>query len=127
MQQATDAPVDTKTGEVLSAIRPFFETLRELREGKTLDELAIQLNAVMEGVLEHGKAGEVCLKIKIKPLGNQSISGAVVMIPKVTSVVPQAAVEGTLFFSDADHNPTRIQTRQPDLPGIRLAGEKEIA
>jgi hypothetical protein len=42
--------------------RPFFETLRELRAGRTLEDLAEELAAVVQAVRNTGKSGELTLK-----------------------------------------------------------------
>ena len=47
--------------------RPFMETLRELRGGRTLEDLAENVAEIVKAVRATGKSGELTLKLKFKP------------------------------------------------------------
>jgi hypothetical protein len=95
--------------------RPFLETLRELRAGQTLDELADELQCLVAAVRATGKPGELTLKLKVKP-PKKSTSEYLTIEDSVTTKTPRLEREDTLFFTTADNNLTRRNPRQPDLP-----------
>jgi hypothetical protein len=95
--------------------RPFLETLRELRAGATLDELADDLQQLVASVRATGKPGELVLKLKIKP-PKKSTSEYLTIEDSVTVKAPKLDREDTLFFTTVDNNLTRQNPRQPDLP-----------
>lgn len=51
----------------MNAIRPAVDTLRALRDGRTMDELSVSIHSAVNHVVELGKPAEVTLKIKIRP------------------------------------------------------------
>lgn len=97
------------TGE----IRPFMETLGNLREGRTIDDLAYELNQVIEGVRNHGRAGELKLTLKITP-ANKGDGDVVMIADDITSKVPKER-PSTLFFTTADNNLSRSNPRQSEM------------
>lgn len=99
-------------------IRPAIGTLNELRDGRALEEVSQQIHDAIEAVRAHGKAATVTLEIKIEPMkGGQEklVEPPLIFTAEVTSKLPKAQPEATLFFTDADGNPTRVQTRQRGL------------
>src|SRR5574340_604065 len=55
------------TKENAMGARPFIDTLRQIRFGELQDELTEELNALTKRCTETGRAGEIVLKIKLKP------------------------------------------------------------
>lgn len=97
------------TGE----IRPFMETLGNLRDGRTIDDLAFELNQVIEGVRSTGRAGELKLTLKITPA--KKGDGEVVMLAdEIKTKVPKEQAS-TLFFTTADNNLSRNNPRQGEM------------
>lgn len=95
-------------------IRPFADWLTEQRGGITHTELSEALNAVAEGVLEHGKAGSVTLVVTVKPAG--TADHQVVVLDDVKVKVPVGTRPSSLYFVSEDANLTRSDPRQPMLP-----------
>jgi len=100
-----------RTGEV----RPFLETLRELNNGHTLDELAFALNEVVTGVRDHGGAGKLTLTRTVKSASKGDRS-ALIVTDEIKTKVPKPDNAATVFFPDADNNLLRTNPKQPDLP-----------
>lgn len=76
-------------------MRPFTDTLRDLRNGKTLDDLSHQLAALVMAVEDTQRAGEIKLTLKIKP----SAKGPWVHIEdKIDVKMPEPDREATLFW-----------------------------
>jgi hypothetical protein len=95
--------------------RPFLETLRELRAGATLDELAHELTHLVAAVRATGKPGELTLKLKVKP-PKKSTTKYLTIEDSVTSKTPKLDREDTLFFTTHDNSLTRQNPDQPELP-----------
>lgn len=94
-----------------------FSTLKELQKGVVMDELAVAIHEAVSAVQHHGRAADVILTIRIKPLASKGIEGApLAFTGEVRSKLPQAEAEATVFFVDEDGNPTRNQTRQQEMP-----------
>lgn len=98
--------------------RPFLETLRELRQGRTLDELADHLSDIVAAVRATGKAGQLVLKVTVRP-GKQN-STYLVLEDDVLVKLPKADRQDTVFFPTADNNLSRSDPSQMSL-GLRAA------
>lgn len=96
------------------------DTLRDLGYGETLDVLAEDLKEVVKGVRDTGKAGEVTLKLTVKPNGPAGVA----ITDKIVTKVPRADRGEALFFLDADANLLRNDPRQHELPLRRIDGGK---
>lgn len=96
--------------------RPFLETLREVRQGAALDELADHLQTLVTAVQETGKKGELIIKIKLKPA--ERGAGAYSLTDEIVVKAPQPDKHGTLFFATPDGNLSRKDPRQQEL-GLR--------
>lgn len=92
-------------------VRPFSDTLRDLRYGETLDELSEALNALVAQCMASGKPGELRLTLKLKP----STSGAMEITDVVTLTPPKPTRGSSLFFATPENNLTRNNPRQTDL------------
>jgi len=103
--------------------RPAVDTLRAMRKGKTMDELAVALQEATAAVKLIGKAAKVTLTIEIKPYvqaGTVLIDQPVVIEGDVSTKLPKPKKEGTLFFVDKNCNPTQEQPREERQPGLSL-------
>ena len=99
----------------MDAIRPAMDTLRELRGGQTLDELAVKIHDAVSAVEALSKPATVTLSIQISPFGTKGVAGAYSVTAEVAAKMPKPDPEVTLLFTDADGNLTPHQTRQRDL------------
>jgi hypothetical protein len=96
--------------------RPFFETLRELRGGTTLEELGNALADVVSAVEATGKPGTLVLKLTVRPPRKGSATASYLTIEDdVTTKVPRRDREDTVFFPLADGSLSRQDPRQRDL------------
>ena len=104
--------------------RPFIDTLRELRAGKTLDELAEHLQELVAAVRTTGRAGTLTITIKVGT-ASRGDHECIMLRDEIKTKIPQGERAATLFFATPENNLTRRQPRQGDLPG--LDDEVEIA
>lgn len=97
------------------AIRPFVDTLRDLRAGRTLDELANQLNEVVAAVRDTGKAGKITITLSVKPASKGDVD--TIMIDDVVKVSAPTADRGTtIFFATPENNLQRQHPNQKSIP-----------
>lgn len=101
--------------------RPFSDTLRELRNGEALLDLAEHMQELVNAVADSGKTGSLTLTIEVKPF--EKHSGALVLRDSIKTKLPKAEQRGTVLFSTPEGNLTRNNPRQDDLPGITLAND----
>lgn len=107
------------------AVRPAFETLRALQNGKTLNALALKINEACEAVKENNKAAKVILEITVNPYtgkGTKLVDHPVVMTAKVTTKLPEPEKEASIFFLDADNNPVLTPEREDEGLPLSIAG-----
>ncbi len=104
--------------------RPFFETLRELRAGTTLEELADQLTNVVTAVRATGKAGELTLKLKVKP--PRGGNAAYLMIEdSISTKIPKLDHGDTVFFHVTGGGLSRQDPGQQEMSFRSVASGKE--
>lgn len=96
--------------------RPFFETLRELRQGRTLEDLEEALGEIVRAVEITGKAGELTLKLKVRPPRKGSNASSYLTVEDdVVTKIPRRDREDTVFFPLADGSLSRQDPRQGEL------------
>lgn len=93
------------------AVRPFIDTLREIRSGNCLDELSVQLNDLVAAVRNTGKSGEIILKVKVTPAGSGRVE-AIQVDDSIIVKMPELPKPSTLFFTTDDNNLQRQDPRQ---------------
>lgn len=94
------------------ASRPFYDFLREHRNGVTHDELADALNALVTAVSEENKAGSLTFTVNIKPMGKSDgleVSAAINIKP------PKKTPGVSIYFATPDNNLTRHDPRQHSM------------
>lgn len=102
-------------------IRPFTDTLRQVRFGELQDELAEKLNELTKLVSETGKVGTMKLTLKLKP-GN---SGQIEIIDDIAVTAPKPNKGSSIFFATPEGNLQREDPRQMNLDGIRSVSETQ--
>lgn len=105
--------------------RPFADWLLEQRQGVLHAELTEALNELVQSVNEHAKAGELTLKIKVKP-ATKSTMGALVVADDVAVKKPVGDRAEALYFVDRHSNLSRENPQQPRLP-LREVGDDQPA
>ncbi len=96
--------------------RPFFETLRELRTGRTLEELEDALAQVVTAVSQTNKPGELVLRLKVRPPRKGSHTYLSIE-DDIATKVPRSDREDTIFFPLADGSLSR---QNPNQLGLQL-------
>jgi hypothetical protein len=103
-------------------MRPFTDVIRDIRKGRVVEAASDQLAEVVRGVLDTSKAGELTLKLTIKPQGKGD--NAVIVSAKLSAKVPQASLPDALFFADIDGDLLRDDPTQSrmfaDATGDRI-------
>lgn len=94
--------------------RPFLETLRELRAGRTLDDLAENLAEIVTAVRATGKSGELTLKLKVKP-PKAGGSSYLMVEDSIAAKVPKLDHGDTVFFHTRDGGLSRQDPSQAEL------------
>jgi hypothetical protein len=99
-------------------MRPFMDTLRELGRGDCHDELTEEMAKLVQTVRERGKAGELTLKVKLKPAGKGE-SDMLVLEHAISTKLPPRERPQTIMFATEDGELTRRDPRQMDLEDLR--------
>lgn len=99
--------------------RAFADVVRELSSGQVYDDLTTKLGEVVTAVLETRKAGELGIKLSIKPNGD----GSVRVIADVKQKVPEPPRGETLFFATSSGSLVRNDPRQTELQLREIAAE----
>lgn len=94
------------------ASRPFYDFLREHRNGVTHDELADALNELVTAVNEEGKAGTLTFTVNIKPMGK---SDGLEVSADIKVKPPKKTAGVSIFFSTPDNNLVRQDPRQQSM------------
>jgi hypothetical protein len=99
----------------------YFNTLRTLGYGATLDDLSEKLDACVQAAKHTGKSAELTLTLKIKP----KAGGTQVVISEVIKEkLPKFDREETILFpvvlDDGSIDLLRNDPRQTSLPGMRV-------
>jgi len=92
----------------------FLETVRQLRSGKTQDELSQAVNELVNDCRNTGKAGELVLKIKINP--DKGGNGQYFLSDEVVVKRPKYDRSKTLMFGTPEGNLQRTDPNQGELP-----------
>ena len=96
-------------------VRPAMEVLGRLRGGRVMEELAMELNKVVEGVLETGKKGSVVLTINLTKI--DAAPNGLVLKAEVDGKPPEMATATDVFFADENNNLFVNNPRQRDMFG----------
>lgn len=89
------------------------------------EEATDALNDLVHASTETGKAGEVVIRIKMKPIGGKA--GQMELETDVKSKLPQAPRGKTILFATPDNNLSRQDPRQATLDGVRDVSAESIA
>lgn len=88
------------------------------------EEATDALNDLVHATTETGKAGELIIKIKMKPVGGKA--GQMEIDADVKTKLPAPTRGKTLLFATPDNNLQRTDPRQQTLDGVRdVAAESE--
>lgn len=108
----------------------FFSTLRDLRNGRTLDDLDSAIGEVVSAVKSTGKTAEIVLKLKVRPPKKAGSVQYLTIEDQVVKKIPENDRGDTVFFPTADNSLTRNDPTQIALnlrPVESVSSEGEIA
>lgn len=93
-------------------IRPFFDSVRDLRRGQFLEDCADELHSVIAAVAETGKSAKLTIEITVAP----AVKGAILVTDKVNAKLPTDPPGETMLFVTPDNNWQNKDPRQNDIP-----------
>jgi hypothetical protein len=96
-------------------VRPFFDFLREHRDGASERELARALNELVGTVERTGKKGKLTYTIEVSPMTNKVVGAQLIVVDSIELKLAKPAREGSLFFVTPESNLSRRDPRQQDL------------
>jgi hypothetical protein len=99
--------------------RTFFDTLRDVRSGEVVDELAIKMQELVHAVQVANGAGSLTLTLEVKPM--KGSTEAVVIVDTIKTKLPQIKAHGTVMFPTPEGNLQRNNPNQREIPGLSLA------
>jgi len=103
--------------------KPFSDVLKQIPGLE--DEATDAINDAVHAATETGKAAEITLKIKFKPIGGKA--GQVELDIDVKTKLPAPTRGKTLMFATPDNNLQRENPRQQTLDGLRTADQEAEA
>lgn len=104
-------------------MRPFTDVLRDHRGGKLVEHLTMRFAEVIEKVVDLDKSGEITLKLKIVP--SKGDDGAFEIVPSIKTMVPEADLPKSVFYSDGDGSLVRESPRQAGMfPADEIESER---
>lgn len=112
-----------KNPTLKSKRKPFSDILKQIPGLE--DEATDAINDVVHAATETGKAAELTIKIKFRPVGGKA--GQVELEIDVKAKLPAPARGKTLMFATPDNNLQRENPRQQTLDGLRTADQEAEA
>lgn len=98
--------------------KTFLQTLQDHHYGYTADECTQKLKEAISESERTGKATEVTVTMKIKPVSKAQ--GRYDVLVEVANKLPKKEREAAIMFVGPDGNLTNTDPRQKELPGIRV-------
>lgn len=96
-------------------VRHFAEWLHDQHAGATHNELSEALNDLVEAVQETGKVGSLTLTVKVKPAARGQVR-RVLVSDEIKVRKPEGDRAEAIYFVDDNHNLSRRDPDQPELP-----------
>lgn len=94
-------------------MRPITDVLRDIRRGRAVEQATRLLAEVVRAVDETGKAGEVTIKMKVKPEKGGGSQKTITC--EVKAKKPEADIPEAVFFSDPDGDLHRTDPAQSEM------------
>lgn len=105
-------------------VRPFAATLQDINNGQFADQLADDVQALVNGVRLQGRKGSLTVKLEISPRkGNVN---ALNLVGRRDLKLPQEEPVESVFFADDTGNLHRDDPRQMALP-LRTVAQPDPA
>lgn len=94
-------------------MRPITDVLREYRKGRAVDLASQRLAELIQAVDETNKAGDITIKIKVKPQKGGGSEKTLAI--DVKCKIPEIDLPEAIFFSDQDGNLHRTDPAQAEM------------
>jgi hypothetical protein len=91
---------------------PFSDTLREIENGRFVDDLTRDLRKIVNAALETRKDGSLAITLKVSPTGR----GAIEVSATHKASIPEHSRSKTTFFATPEGTLMRDDPRQEKLP-----------
>ena len=88
------------------------DILESMNKGRTARDIDTTLKTVLDATAEHGRAGELNIKLRVVPTKR----GVSEVTASVTSKLPSEKPEASIFFVNDRNELVRDDPRQPPLP-----------
>jgi hypothetical protein len=102
----------------------FLAALQQQRRGACMSDLSDALRTLTAAVQSTGRAGELTLKLKVRP-ASKGAGNAVVVEDDIRLKDPKTEQPGSIFFADADGNLMREDPRQLNMTLQTVDGSQE--
>ncbi len=99
--------------------KTFIETLREIRQGQSVEDLTVHLVSLVMAVRETGRAGKLTYTLTVKPASKGNVD-TLLLEDQITTKEPKLERGATVFFASPDNVLSRQDPRQPELSGLRV-------
>jgi len=98
------------------AIRPFDHVLREINNGRLIDELTDEMTEVISAIRKTGRAGKISVTLALHPRGpsNEQME----IRPSIKGTAPELGRPISLFYVNSDDGLQRDDPLQNPLPGM---------
>ena len=93
--------------------KPILNTLREIRQGKLLNEAADELAILVRAIKDTKKGGSLIITIKVEPLKGDT--ERVLISGKATTKLPVKEKKSEFMYTTDDDNLSANNPRQPEL------------
>lgn len=94
--------------------KPFTDVLREIAQGRLVEELTDEMHELVQACMQTGKQGEITLKLKLKP--GKAQAPTMTVLHDVTVKVPDFDRPEQYFFVDRSNTLTVQNPNQHPLP-----------
>ena len=104
-----------------AAPRPFLETLRELRNGVTIEELGDEMAKLVAAVRSTNKAGKLVLTLSIRP-ATKGDATTVTLEDGIVTKLPVPDRRATIMFTTEQNGLSRKDPNQQELKLREVSG-----
>lgn len=115
---------EKKAEPVKKGRKTFLQTLQDHHYGHSADEATDRLAECLDASEKTGKATELTIKVKIRPVGKQG-GGRYDVTVESSNKLPSKEVEAAIMFVGPDGNLTNKDPRQQELEGMRVVGNTD--
>jgi hypothetical protein len=105
-------------------VRPFAAVLQDINNGAVADQLAHDVQNLVQTVRQFGRKGKLTVTLEVAP--RKGNAAALNLTARRDLKLPQEEPVESVFFADTDGNLLRDDPRQPQLPLRELNRTTEL-